>query len=168
MWPPYTTWVLIASLSFSNAYFLPINPKPVEPDLLNLSLEDSTEDSFDGIERPSTSILEGTKRLLPALEAAENDSPTSNLRITGRISLPVRNLHHPIAGYHGNTSRQISEILGEAADIPLVRTASGKSQASSQQREEDGIVVATNNIPSNSRGRCFEFQAPEGISFYSR
>ncbi|KAF3272390.1 hypothetical protein TWF970_010113 [Orbilia oligospora] len=162
MWSSLSAWLLIASLyGFSNAYELSANLKSVEPDLLNLSPEDSIENFFDEIERPS-SILEGTKRLFPALQAAENDPPTSGQGIAGRISLPATNLHHPIAGYHGATSRRISDILGEAAGIPLTRTASGKSEASSQQREEGGIVVVSNEVPPDSRGGCFDFEAPEG------
>ncbi|KAF3220540.1 hypothetical protein TWF191_007440 [Orbilia oligospora] len=162
MWSSLSAWLLIASLhGFSNAYELSANLKPVEPDFLNLSPEDSIENFFDEIERPS-SILEGTKRLFPALQAAEIDSPTSGQGIAGRISLPVTNLHHPVAGYHGATSRRISDILGEAAGIPLTRTASGKSEASSQQREEGGIVVVSNEVPPDSRGSCFDFEAPEG------
>ncbi|KAF3318709.1 hypothetical protein TWF173_006725 [Orbilia oligospora] len=162
MWSSLSAWLLIASLyGFSNAYELSANLKSVEPDLLNLSPEDSIENFFDEIERPS-SILEGTKRLFPALQAAENDSPTSGQGIAGRISLPVTNFHHPIAGYHGATSRRISDILGEAAGIPLTRTASGKSEASSQQHEEGGVVVVSNEVPPDSRGGCFDFEAPEG------
>ncbi|KAK6342384.1 hypothetical protein TWF718_007785 [Orbilia javanica] len=155
-------WLLLASVGFSDAYSLSVNLKSAEIDPLNLSPEDSIEDFFDGIDRPSTSILEGTSRLLPALETVDSDPPGSNQGIAGRISLPGRNLLHPTVGYHGAPSRRISEILGEAADIPLVRTASGRSQASSQQRAEGDVVVITNDVPPNSRGRCFEFEVPEG------
>ncbi|KAK6515894.1 hypothetical protein TWF281_004485 [Arthrobotrys megalospora] len=164
MWFSFAAWLFLARLGVSNAYFIAVSLKPVDTDLLNLSPEDSIEYFFDGIDRPSTSILEGTTRLLPALEAAteNSDSPLSGLGIAGRISIPSRNLQHPRAGYHGAATRRISDILGEAAGIPLVRTASGRSQASSQQHTEDGIRVATNSVPPNSRGRCSEFIAPEG------
>ncbi|KAK6331360.1 hypothetical protein TWF730_004442 [Orbilia blumenaviensis] len=163
MWLLPAIWLFVALLHHSNAYFISVNLQPVETDPLNLSPEDSIEEFFDGLERPSTSILEGTRRLLPALEATDDNSTPGGLGIAGRISLPAPNLRHPIAGYHGSNSRRVSEILGGAAGIPLARTTSGKSQASStsQQREEDGFVVATTNVPSNSRGRCFELQAPE-------
>ncbi|KAK6518735.1 hypothetical protein TWF506_005873 [Arthrobotrys conoides] len=169
MWSPSLPWLLIATLAtLSNAYKLSVNLKPIDTNLLTLSPEeDSIENLFDEIsEEGRPSILEGTKRLLPALESLENDSPNlgegGGLSIAGRISLPVSDLHHPIAGYHGAASRQISDILGEAADIPLTRTTSGKSRASNQQREENGVVEVSDDIPPDSRGRCIEFEAPDG------
>ncbi|KAK6527563.1 hypothetical protein TWF694_004547 [Orbilia ellipsospora] len=186
--------ILIVSLQYllfltsSTGYILTFTLKPANiAEDLDLTLSSSTDNSLDSLEqifeipRPD-SVLYNPRdpEIEPTIDLGETPSPLSGLSgIAGRILTPPKTFHPPIADYSGRlvNSRRLSQILADASGAELLRGASQQSRVSQEpeptldlvpsEKVSEPIVIGR-NIPPNSNGRCFEFNAPEiGLLLHS-